>query len=246
MIISELLDTLYSNVSPYNEYDFWYVDRGYPHTNIKKELLTALFKTVEPSYILECGSMCGGSAIIMAETLQECDIDSEIVCVDPFTGDVNMWDWEKNDSENNNWRFLRLENGMPTIYKRFLANCKISGFESKILPVPVTTSVGTKLIRRLHDQNRISSLPNYIYLDSAHEPDETLLELKMCWELLEPGGILFGDDWNWESVRNDVLRFSELIKDSSNNDRLNSIVLEDSLPINGNILFYENQWVLFK
>jgi hypothetical protein len=45
-------------------------------------------------------------------------------------------------------RFLRLENGIPTIYKRFLANCKYSGFENVILPINTTTSVGIKLLQR--------------------------------------------------------------------------------------------------
>jgi len=248
MIIDELLSTLYSNISPYNQYSFWNIDKGYPHTNIKKELLDCLFNHIIPTYIVECGSMCGGSAIIMTETLCKKNLDSEIICIDPFTGDVNMWDWEKNDLEKNSWRFLKLENGKPTIFDRFIANCKSSGFENKILPISCTTLVGVKLLKRLYDQQRISSLPNYIYLDSAHEPDETLLELKTCWNILEPGGILFGDDWNWESVRNDVLRFSNFIGNDFNIKILNQInqMLPESVILNQNILFYENQWVLFK
>ena len=46
-------------------------------------------------------------------------------------------------------KFLRLENGIPTIYKRFLANCKYNGYENKILPINATTSVGIKLLQRL-------------------------------------------------------------------------------------------------
>jgi len=248
MIIDKLLETLYLNVSPYNQYDFWNIDKGYPHTNIKEKLLNSLFDNINPNYIVECGSMCGGSAIIMAETLKEKNLDSEIICIDPFTGDVNMWDWEKNDYENGSWRFLKLKNGKPTIFERFIANCKWSGFENKILPISCTTMVGIKLLKRLKDQQRISSLPNYIYLDSAHEPDETLLELKTCWDILENGGVLFGDDWNWESVRNDVLRFSNLIGENCNISILNQVnqTLPESAILNGNILFYENQWVLFK
>lgn len=248
MIISELLKNLYFNESPYLSADIKYLDDGYPHTNILKELLEVLFKNINPIYILECGSMMGGSAIKMAQVLKKLKNKAEIVCIDPFTGDVNMWDWEKEKKESDSWRFLHLENGIPTIYKRFLANCKSAGFENKILPINTTTSVGVKLLQRLFIQKRISSLPNYIYLDSAHEQGETYLELLLCGGLLNSKGILFGDDWNWESVRNDVILFSENVKNQTNYKDLNKIhgLLKESEIFNDNILLYKNQWILFK
>jgi len=193
--------------------------------------------------------MLGGSAIRMAETLKNNNKSTEIICIDPFTGDVNMWDWEKNGGTGNGgWRFLRLENGIPTIYKRFLANCKYSGFEDKILPINATTSVGIKLLQRLFIQNRISLLPNYIYLDSAHEKDETFIELSLCWDCLINNGILFGDDWYWDTVREDVIKFSNTIKYSTNYENLNKIhnLIIGSQIFNTNILLYNGQWVLFK
>jgi hypothetical protein len=244
MIIEELLTNLYSNNSPYLSSDEKYIDHGYPHTNILYDLLEVLFKNIEPTYIVECGSMLGGSAIKMAVVLQNNNKTSEIVCIDPFTGDVNMWDWERNDG----WKFLRLENGIPTIYKRFLANCKYSGFQNRILPINCTTSVGIKLLQRLFQQNRITSLPNYIYLDSAHEKYETFYELSLCWDCLINGSILFGDDWNWESVREDVIHFSNQIQDKTDYDNLIKIntLINGSQIFNNNILLYNGQWVLFK
>ena len=248
-IICELLDTLYSNNSPYLSCDEKYVDSGYPHTNIIYNLLEILFRNIEPTYIVECGSMLGGSAIMMAKTLKNNNKSSEIICIDPFTGDVNMWDWEKKGGKGNGgWKFLRLENGIPTIYKRFLANCKYSGFEENILPINATTTVGIKLLHRLFNQGRISSLPNYIYLDSAHEEQETLIELSLCWNCLINNGILFGDDWGWDAVRNDVIKFSNTIKETTAYENLNRIhkIIPDSSIVNGNILLYKGQWVLFK
>ena len=143
---------------------------------------------------------------------------------------------------------MRLENGIPTIYKRFLANCKYSGFENKILPINATTSVGIKLLQRLFSQNRISQLPNYIYLDSAHVKDETFIELSLCWDCLINKSILFGDDWKWKSVREDVIKFSNTIKDKTDYENLYKInkLVNGSQIINGNILLYNKQWVLFK
>ena len=248
MIIKELLDTLYSNNSPYLSCEEKYIDSGYPHTNILKDLLQILFTNIEPNYIVECGSMLGGSALRMAETLKHNNKNTEIICIDPFTGDVNMWDWEKNGGMGGGgWRFLRLENGIPTIYKRFLANCKYSGFENTILPINATCSVGIKLLQRLYLQGRITSLPNYIYLDSAHEKDETFTELSLCWNCLIDKGMLFGDDWCWEAVREDVIKFSNTIQDTIDRENLIRIhLLTPGSHIFNNILLYNGQWVLFK
>lgn len=244
MIIQELLNNLYSNISPYSSCEEKYIDNGYPHTNILYDLLEIIFTNIEPTYIVECGSMLGNSAIRMAKTLKKINKSAEIICIDPFTGDVNMWDWER----NNDWKFLRLENGIPTIYKRFLANCKFSGFEDKILPINATTSVGIKLLQRLFIQKRITSLPNYIYLDSAHEKDETFIELSICWNCLTDNSILFGDDWNWEPVMEDVIKFSNTIIDTTNYENLYKIhkLMDGSQIINNNILLYKYHWILFK
>lgn len=245
MVIPELLKTLYAEGSPYTSADAKYIDNGYPHTNIVPDLLSMLFTTIPPIYIVECGSMLGGSAIRMAETLTSIQCNSDIICVDPFTGDVNMWDWETTQP---GWKFLRLENGIPTIYKRFLANIQASGFQNNILPINATTSVGIKLLQRLFSQGRISSLPNYIYLDAAHEKDETFIELSICWNALPSGGILFGDDWGWDSVRGDVIKFSDTIKEQLHSSLLSHIHsrLPESKIHNDNILLYKKQWVLFK
>lgn len=240
MIIQELLSNLYSDISPYSSCDIKYADSGYPHTNISVELLNKLFENIKPTYVLECGSMLGGSAIRMAKLLDE---NHQIVCIDPFTGDVNMWDWEGKAS----WKFLRLEKGISTIYKRFLANCKLAGFEKKILPINCTTTVGVRLLGRLYEQKRISSFPNYIYLDSAHEPDETFLELGLCWNLLDKNGVLFGDDWDWPAVMNDVIKFSNTINEQVNYQKLllfNKLIKNSK--IYKNILLYKNHWILFK
>jgi hypothetical protein len=243
MIIAELLAGLYSNISPYSSCEEQYIDHGYPHTFIPTYLIQILFTTIRPTYIVECGSMLGGSAMRMAQILKDNAMDTEIVCIDPFTGDVNMWDWERNPG----WKFLRLENGIPTIYKRFLANCKYGGFESKILPINATTSVGVKLLQRLRDQGRISALPNYVYVDSAHEKDETFIELSICWDAIE-SGVLFGDDWDWGAVQEDILKFANVVKGDIDRDMLQNMhaLVAESSVFDDAILLYANQWVLFK
>jgi hypothetical protein len=243
MIIKELLETIYSGVSPYSSTDASWVDEGYPHTNIVPELIEKMFEMIPPRYIVEFGSMLGGSAIKMADVIEKKGLEAEIICVDPFVGDINMWDWEKNAE----WKFLRLTNGVPTIYKRFLANCRRRGHEHRILPINTTTMIGAGLLHRLAAQGRIHDMPNYIYLDSAHLPEETFMELKASWALLPDGGVLFGDDWSWPAVRTDVERFSAFIGPEIDQARLASLSAKVGAKVrDGKILLYKGQWVLIK
>ena len=99
-LIKELLENLYDRQSPYSAVDTRYRDEDYPHTNITTELLETLFVHVhEPRFILEFGSMLGGSAMIMAQSVKRHGYNANIVCVDPFTGDANMWAWEASRPE---------------------------------------------------------------------------------------------------------------------------------------------------
>lgn len=66
-----------------------------------------------------------------------------------------------------------------------------------------TSIVGAKFLKALDFQ------PDLVYLDSAHEQDETYFEIGLYYELLRPGGVLFGDDFLWSSVSHDVRRFTD-------------------------------------
>jgi predicted O-methyltransferase YrrM len=246
-IYTELLVNLYDGESPYCSADPAWIDTEYPHTNLSAELVQVLFTFLPPSFVLEIGSMLGGSAIKMAQSIKEHNISASLICIDPFTGDVNMWDWEKKARNNQTWRFLRLHDGAPTIYKRFLANVIDSGLSHIILPINTTSTVGMKLLERLNEQHRISQMPDYIYLDSAHEAGETLFELNTAWRVLKNGGILFGDDWAWDAVRNDVMRFAQEAS-HINRNMLEKIseALHGSQVIEPGVLLWNGQWIMAK
>jgi hypothetical protein len=275
-IYVELLETLYSNVNPYDYSEKKYIDNGYNHTNIIPELLNVLFANIEPTYITECGSYHGGSIIEMQKALHKLGQNKDCICVDPFTGDANMWCWEAVEALSiaaassvppqeakalsKYFLYLNLENGTPTIYKRFLANIKEAGYDNLILPINCTTTVGIEIIRRLYDEDRISALPNYIYLDSAHEEHETFLELKCCWDLLGENSVLFGDDWEGPDafdqsktslfVGRDVEKFSDTVDVNSSNLMKIHKLLPESTIYNNKILLLKgescSQWALFK
>lgn len=245
-IYRTLLEQLWSGDNPFNYIDPVEADTGYPHTNIQDFVIDYVATMVKPQFWLELGSMTGGSLIRTAQRFDALNLTTSLVCVDPFCGDVNMWAWEKGLRERNEWQFLRLQRGQPTIYDRFRANVRRAGFADRILPIVCTSLVGMKLIRRLFDEKRLAALPDVIYLDSAHEPDETLLELKMAWSLLNPGGILFGDDWAWDAVRNDVERFSTSINPDPIAVEHALLSLNDASRDANNVVTCQGQWLLMK
>lgn len=244
-VTRQLLDELWHSESPFLFADLRQQDDGYPNTNIQPDLIEAVLASLAPAFWLEVGTMIGGSAIAVAATVKRLDLETAICCVDPFTGDVNMWDWEKDKKSAGQWSYLKLEAGRPTIYERFLANVRLQGHEDIIAPLPATSIVGMRLIERLVAQGRLSQLPDVIYHDAAHEPGETLLELQTAWSILRPGGILFGDDWTWPSVRGDVQAFARTI--AADTGRMVEFLrrFEES-QLEGNVFLYQGQWVLFK
>jgi hypothetical protein len=70
----------------------------------------------------------------------------------------------------------------------------------------------------------------------------------ICWNCLINNSILFGDDWAWPAVREDVIKFSNTIQDTTNYENLKKIhiLINGSEIFNNNILLYNGQWVLFK
>jgi len=210
IVRAELVRELWSDDDPFKYTNTKNVDEAYPHTNIRESHIEAILQIQEGVlFWLEVGSMLGGSAIRTARVVKQKQMDAlSIICIDPFTGDVNMWAWERNLKEQNQFRFLKLEHGAPTIYSRFMANVYANHAHDTIMPIVASSIVGMKLLERLLSEGRLHSRPDVLFLDSAHEADETFMELQHAWSLLRTGGILLGDDWSWSSVSNDVRRFA--------------------------------------
>eukprot|EP00434_Breviolum_minutum_P007474 symbB.v1.2.006595.t2/scaffold393.1/size213714/8 len=159
-----------------------------------------------PRFIVEVGSLHGHSAIQMASVLDKLQMtEVPILCIDPFTGDTNMWASYQQDASVGGW--VKIIDGRMTVFDQFMANVQFAVNRSvskyHILPFQATSTVGARWLAQK------GYAPDLIFLDSAHELDETFLELSLYFNLLQPGGILFGDDYGWPAVKKDVERFVE-------------------------------------
>jgi SAM-dependent methyltransferase len=150
-----------------------------------------LITEVKPSHIIEIGTWKGQSAITMAKVLKERNIPGRITCVDTWLGALEFWNECKDTPERN----LLQKNGYPQIYYQFLSNVVHEGLESYILPFPNTSFIASKYFKA----NNITA--ELIYVDGSHEYDDVMSDCMSYWDILKPGGILFGDDWTWNSVK---------------------------------------------
>ncbi|CAL1164235.1 unnamed protein product, partial [Cladocopium goreaui] len=193
-----------------NPYDIRPNFKNYPHSNLLPEFFTEILDILHmegmPRFIVEVGSLHGHSAIQMATVLDKLQMtEVPILCIDPFTGDTNMWASYQQDQSVGGW--VNIIDGRMTVFDQFMANVQFAVNRSvskhHILPFQATSTVGARwLVQK-------GFAPDLIFLDSAHELDETYLELSLYFNLLEPGGILFGDDYGWPAVKKDVDRFVE-------------------------------------
>lgn len=149
-----------------------------------------------PSTIIEVGTWKGASALNMADICKEKRLKTKIYCVDTWLGAEEFWISLAHTPERN----LALKNGYPQIYYQFLSNVVHRKHEDVIIPIPNTSFIASKILK---SKNIIADL---IYIDGSHEYEDVKIDLKYYWELLKPGGIMFGDDYNW--VKKAVNEFS--------------------------------------
>ena len=253
-----LFTCLYEGSDPFDYMeDREWLDDDYPFTNLSRNLVMLVLHIQEMlqqrpvEFYLELGTMFGGSL----EIAHMANPNITLLAIDTFLGDVNTWVWESQDRRPDNlmdFEFLDLHGGQPRVYERFLFNVKKRGFHHRVVPFRTTTIVGMKVLQRLYVEGHLLKRPEVIYLDSAHEEVETLLELQEAWCLLPEAGVLFGDDWRWDTVRKDVLKFSHKLKKSPEAVRLAEKISPGDSDVDIEwfdkriVVFDEQTWMLIK
>lgn len=159
-----------------------------------------LVEAVRPRRIIEVGTWKGGSALTLAGHLERLGLEAEILCVDTWLGALEMWNDLDDPSRHGS---LNLKHGYPTLYYTFLANVVRAGHSGRITPFPVPSVTAAQWCA-VHGVKA-----DLIYIDGSHEEDDVYQDLVAWWDLLRDGGVLFGDDWEWDGVRLAVERFAE-------------------------------------
>jgi len=135
--------------------------------------------------ILEIGSWAGASAKSWAWALKKLGLKGHVTCVDAW---LPYCDLEKEKSGYYLGHYQRMsraaESGM--IYKLFQHNVSASGFGETIV-----AKIGKS--REILPQLASSSF-HVVYVDASHLLEDVLFDLREAKRLVQPGGIICGDD----------------------------------------------------
>lgn len=158
--------------------------------NSESPVFEQLIRETKANRICEVGSWKGASAIHMARLLKEAEaLEPEIVCVDTFLGNLEMW------IDDNIKPVFTLKNGRSDVYEKFLNNVINSGFTDYITPFPTTSAIAAKFFRH----HGITF--DLIYIDASHDTYDVMSDINAYLDLAP---VVFGDDYNWLSVRKGV------------------------------------------
>jgi predicted O-methyltransferase YrrM len=152
---------------------------------------------LKPALIIEVGTWLGGSAINMARLLRQRGLnESCIVCIDTWLGAAEHYVHEDHR------KVMKLKDGRPTFYEDFLQNVVDHGVESFILPFSIASSAAADAF------NQIGVKADLVYLDGDHSERGFRADMDLYWDITRPGGVVIGDDFDWESVRNQMIDFA--------------------------------------
>ena len=144
----------------------------------------SIIAQVKPRAILEVGTWKGASAMLMANFARRANPQAEVLCVDTWLGSHRVL-WSNPEYR----RQLLLKNGYPQQYYQFLANVVLSGLQDVVFPLPMTSYAATDILSASDLRFEV------IYIDAHHDEDEVYGDMRRCWNLLRPGGTMFGDDY---------------------------------------------------
>lgn len=156
-----------------------------------------LIREQKPTLIIEVGAWLGLSTVTLSRELDGAHLDdTAIITIDTWLGSKEHWIEDKLRS------YLELDAGHPTLYPRFMNNILSADCTKRVLPLPMTSLMGARYLREFEFQAEL------MYIDGSHDEKDVYEDLVAYWPLLTPGGIIFGDDWVWDSVRAAVHRFA--------------------------------------
>lgn len=153
--------------------------------------LTREITARRPRIVIDVGVWKGASTIHMAKHMQALGLDGAVIAVDTFLGSPEHWNRDRPDRI---FEDLGLKHGWPSLYWQFLSNVVAEGVSDLVLPVPQTSENAAVILQRL------GLRAGMVHIDAAHEYEPVLRDARMYWDLLEPGGLLIGDDHPWPGV----------------------------------------------
>lgn len=191
--------------------------RGYVPTHPKKMVegwmypdVNHIWTMVNPKkdmLFIEVGSWKGLSSTTFAKRMKNAGLTGcTVLCIDTWLGAPEFWTWGLKDPTRGG--SLKPKHGFPMVYYEFLSNVFHENLQDIIVPFPISSIQGASVLSVYDCQ------ADAIYIDASHEQGDVYRDMCAYWELLSPGGVMFGDDYdvNWPGVIHDVELFCKTNK----------------------------------
>ena len=164
--------------------------------NFESPVFEDMVKKTQAKTVVEVGTWKGMSAIKFYKALEKHSSNFLLFCCDTWLGGIEHMDGMPYGG------LFKKRYGYPELYFQFLSNLHHANCLENMIPI-VNTS--TNCARYLKAKNVNADL---IYIDGSHEQPDVYFDCKFYWDILKPGAIMFGDDYNYGPVNADVIRFA--------------------------------------
>lgn len=140
---------------------------------------------------IEVGSWKGASASCIIERLKaEDDLSlKHFVCIDTWLGAPEFYTWGLADPTRGD--SLQVRGGYPTVFHTFANNMKLLHHDDVVAPFPMSSAQAVDVL------NYYKIQAHAVYIDGSHEYHAVLADLHAYKPLIVPGGIIWGDDYEW-------------------------------------------------
>ena len=162
-------------------------------------LLTRFAQENTPSVIIDLGVWKGQSTNTLASAQNHVRRDGIVIAIDTFLGNPQHWDTSRDDA----FPLLLMENGMPQFYPIFLSNMVLNGHQKRVLPLAQTAANAAAILKRCGIKAQV------VHLDCNTTYEAFSLDANTYWDLLEPNGILIGDNFTWPHIAKAVVHFAD-------------------------------------
>lgn len=163
------------------------------------EIFYILSELTNPTTIVEVGSWEGRSAISWCDATQG---KAKVICIDTWLGSVEHYE---NQLINSEWERNRLflDDGYPSIYKTFVTNIRLNGYQDSIIAMPIDSHQAFIILEKSGIR------PDITYIDASHDYDSVMKDLEASKRI--GSSIICGDDYYYydhSEVRNAVDNFA--------------------------------------
>ena len=169
---------------------------GWVDEHLQEVVHGALAGKIGPVWALEVGSWKGLSASILGKILQDRQDGSTLLCMDTWLGSPEFYTWGIDDPDR--------QVGPLSTYQTFLTNMQRLGLMKTVVPFPISSDQGFEVLKYY------GATFDLAYIDGSHEWAAVTRDIHNAWELLNAGGTIVGDDydWHWQGVIDAVKEMS--------------------------------------